>query len=353
MILRWRSGICAVISLTCLGLMTYLPVAASATPTNSDNAIRVTPTLSNITLSPGETSTTLDATVTNLTSAPLRIGLSSQDFSASTSQAGAVQFYGAGYNPNTNPHGLQTAISFTSPAISLGPKEAQKVVITLGNLSRLASGGHYGAVLFNPEPATGSTSSNVSIGSSVASLIFLSTANGGTDDLSLSSFSVGLIHFTLPSTNNLAFQETGNTQTSPQGQLTLYGPSGSIVSTTVVNPGEGLILPGTTRLFPTQLPLAGLRFARPGIYRLELQYRSRTSPTFITVNKRFLYINFSVIIPLIALLALLLFALIRYGSGLFSIIRWLYRSVRRFKKKKQAPPAPPEKPKKPTRLIQG
>jgi hypothetical protein len=355
MSLRWRSGISAVVSLTCLGLIASasVPVSAATTPT-SNNAIRITPTLSNITLSPGETSTTIDATVTNLTTESLHVGLSSRDFSASQTQAGAVQFYGAGYNASTNPHSLQAAINFPAPFVSLAPKQTQKVTITLSNLSTLASGGHYSAVLFNPEPATTGTSSNISIGSSVASLIFLTTANGGTDKLALGSFSIGLLHFSLPSTTNLAFQETGNTQTSPQGQLTLYGPNGSIVSTAVVNPGEGLVLPGTVRLFPTQLPLKGLKFARPGIYRLQLQYRSRTSTTFTTVSKRFLYINLAVIIPAIILFVLLIFVLVRYGSKLFAVIRWLYRVIRRlFKKKKQTPPPAPEKPKKPTRLIQG
>ena len=352
---RWRSGISAVISLTCLGMALSLPGTALADNQISDDAIRVTPILSNVTLSNGQTSTTINATVTNLTSAPLHIALSSRDFSASATHAGAIQLFTAGYNPNTNPHSLQSAISFASPVILLGPKQTQKVHIELSNLSQLAAGGHYGAILFSPEPtpSTGSGTS-VSIGSSVASLIFLTTASGGTDTLGLTSFSTDLIHFALPSAFYLAFQDTGNTQTSPQGQLTLYGPSGSLVSTTVINPGEGLVLPNTIRLFTIQLPLAGLRFARPGIYRLELQYRSRTGTTFTVVNKRFLYINFVVVVPLLLLCALLIFALIRYGSDIVDGLKWLCKHIGRLFKKKQAPPpAPPEKPKKPPRLIQG
>jgi hypothetical protein len=353
MTFRWRSGISAVISLTCLGLGVCLPGPVSAATPVSDNAIRVSPTSSNVTLSAGETSTTIDATVTNLTSSPLHVGLSSQDFSASSSQAGAIQLYGSGYNPHTNPHDLQTAVSFASPVILLAPKQTQKVVIALNDLSALAPGGHYGAVLFSPEPDYGSTGTNVSISSSVASLIFLSTSSGGTESLGLTSFSIGAVEFSLPRSTVLAFQDTGNTQTSPQGQLTLYGPTGKIVSTTVINPGAGLVLPGTIRLFTTELPLAGLRFARPGVYRLELQYNGRTDTTFTVVNKRFLYINVVVVIPFLLVCALLVLILKRYGSSMGKGLLWLLRLTEKLRKKKQAPPPPAEKPKHPPRLIQG
>jgi hypothetical protein len=366
--IRGRSAISAVTSLACLGLVLCLSSSALAAAPISSNAIRVTPTLSNISLLPGETSTTIVATVTNLTSQPLRVGLNSRDFSASETQPGAIQLYGAGYNPNTDPHGLQTTISFASPAVLLAPNQTQKVAISLSNLSKLAPGGHYGAVLFSPEPTSANTNGiNISIGSSVASLIFLSTPTGGTAPLRLLSFSLGLVHFKLPSTFNLTFQDTGNTQTWPEGQLTLFGPSGSIVSTTVLNPGEGLVLPGTVRLFETQLSLVGLRFARPGIYRLELQYRSRTATTFTTVSKRFLYLNLTDIIPPILFLILLVFVLIRYGASLLESIIWtlgrifrklpsalkrLLQWIRSRFTKKQPPPPEPPKPKRP-RLIQG
>jgi len=354
--IRGRSAISAVTSLACLALVLCLSSSALAAAPISSNAIRVTPTLSNISLSPGEITTTIVATVTNLTSQPLRVGLNSRDFSASETQPGAIQLYGAGYNPNTDPHGLQTTISFASPAILLAPNQTQKVAISLSNLSKLAPGGHYGAVLFRPEPTSANTNGgNISIGSSVASLIFLSTPSGGTAPLRLLSFSVGLVHFKLPSTFNLTFQDTGNTQTWPEGQLTLFGPSGSIVSTTVVNPGEGLVLPGTIRLFETQPLLKGLSFARPGIYRLELQYKGRTDTTFTVVNKRFLYINLTVIIPVLLLGALLIFALWRYGLDIIYGLERLFHRLKHLRKKKQvkAPPVEPEKPKKPTRLIQG
>jgi len=355
MILRWRSGISAVLSLTCLGLGLWLPDSVLAAPTMpGNNAISIEPSSTNITLSPGESSTTITTRITNETSTPLHVGLSARDFSASQVQAGAIQFYGVGYNPNTNPHALQTSIDFPAPYIQLAPKETQKVTVSLNNLSKLAAGGHYGAILFSPQAGVGPATTNVSINSSVASLVFLSTASGGVQSLNLASFPVGMARLSLPKNTYLAFRNSGNTQTAPQGQLTLYSPNGSIVSTTVLNPGEGLVLPGTARLFTVQLTLRNLRFARPGIYRLELEYRSQTGTSFSVVNKRFLYINPTIVIPVIAALILIIALLRRYGSDMGDAILSTFKRFKRIFKKKQPVPEPPvEKPKKPRRLIQG
>lgn len=353
---RWRPVLCTALSLAGLGLGIGSPclVSALATTPVGNNAIRVTPALTNISLAPNESSATTKVTLTDLTSAPTYVGLSSRDFSASESQAGAIQFYGNGYDPNTNPHALQPAISFPSPGVMLSPNQSLKVTVMLSNLTKLAPGGHYGAVLFSPEPGTGGSGKpNVSINSSVASMIFLSTASGGTVNLGLSSFSIKPLQFALPYNNYIALENSGNTQTSPVGQLTLFGPNGAVDSTTVLNPGQGLVLPGTVRLFTVQLPLVGLRFAWPGIYRMELQYRSQTDTTFKVMNKRFLYINMAVIVPVLLLLILLVFSVWRYGLAILRGFWRLFRRILRFFKKKQAPPPPQEKPKRPPRLIQG
>jgi hypothetical protein len=138
----------------------------------------VSPGLTNLQLAAGETSTTVVATVTNQTNATLIVDLTTRDFSANPTHAGAISFYGVGYSPNTNPHGLQTAISFDQSQLTLAPKESQKVSLTLNGVDKLAAGGHYGAVLFSPESLAAKASHiKVSVQTAVASLIFLKTTS--------------------------------------------------------------------------------------------------------------------------------------------------------------------------------
>lgn len=323
---------------------------AAAKPTN---AIRVSPALSNIQLAAGETSKTINTEVYNLTSSPLTVGLSARDFGASATSSGRVSFYGNSYNPATNPHGLQTAVSFASPSITLAPKSSQQVAIILNNVDKLAPGGHYGAIMFSPEPlaAVGSRQ-KVSVHSAVASLVFLTTASGGTQTLQLLPMSIGPLRFTLPGTSYVAFKDTGNTQSDPQGQLTLYGPGGTIVGTTVLNPGSGLILPGTSRPFTANLPLQHTWLAWPGMYRLELQYRAPSQAKFTVVNERFLFINPAMLVLLILLLLVVIYLAKRYGRRLFRLARRGLSAVKRLLSRKPTPEEPP-KPKRKRPLVQG
>jgi hypothetical protein len=301
----------------------------------------------------GEISTTIVATVTNLTNSPLVIKLSAKDFGALISAPGAISFYGNKYNPNTNPHGLQNAISFSAPTITLAPKATQKIPIVLNNVNKLAAGGHYGAALFSPESLAASTSkTRVSLNSAVASLIFLKTASGGTQTLRLLPFSTSKLRFSLPTTNYVVFSDSGNTQTAPQGQLTLYSPSGGIVSTTVLNSGSGLTLPGTSRLFTISLPMHNMRFARPGIYRLELQYRNSSQTSFTIVNRSFYYINLYIFLPVVLFLIALLYFLRWHGTELLRAGRratnWAAHPTRKSTTKQAT-----SHKKKPQRRIQG
>ncbi len=298
----------------------------------SANTIRVSPALTNLQLDPGETHKTLSIDVTNLTGKTLLIQLDALDFGA-LNETGAVSFYGSKYKPSTNPHSLEGAISFPDAAIVLTPHQTKRVTVDINNVNKLAPGGHYGAVIFSPaDSILPGTRTNVSIRSSVASLVFLATAGGGTHAIRLLPFTVGSLRFSLPVTNYLTFRNQGNTQTTPRAQLTLYDPGGHIIGTTVVNPGSGLILPGTSRLFETTLPFRHNLYAQSGMYRLKLQYKDANASTFTVVNKRFLYLNLRVVIPAAAVLVAILVVLIKYGKTLLrKILHFIIRYPRRLR----------------------
>jgi hypothetical protein len=336
-------------------LCVQLPGTASAAPTPRSSAtpIRVSPALLDLQVTPGETSTTITETVTNLTKSTLTITLNARDFEASPEGGSYISFYDNSYNQVTNPHTLQSTIGFVSPTVSVTPQASKKIVITLNSLDQLAPGGHYGAILFRPESRVSGNTKEVSIRSAIASLIFLKTASGGTQTLSLLPFSVNFLRFTLPANNYIVFNNVGNTQAAPVGQLSLYGPTGSLLSTTVLNPGSGLILPGSSRLFTITLPLHRTLFAWPGMYRLKLQYRNSSQTTFTTVTKRFLFINLPLLIAVLCICAAILYLLRMYGGRILRSItragKWLKQI---FVKKPPPPPPAPPKPKRP-RLVQG
>jgi hypothetical protein len=346
-----------ILTICTVGMLSMLLIAGKtyAAPAEEAGAIRVSPAITNLQLKTTQTNATVTALITNLTDTSIAVALSSKDFGA-LNETGTVGLYSNSYNPSTNPHSLQGVVSFPSGTIALSPHQTQKVKIDLDDLDSLAVGGHFGAVLFTPEsPAADDSKPNVSIRSSVASLIFLTTATGGTSSLQLLSFHTGTVAFSLPSLNYVGFHNSGNTQAAVTGQITLYGPSGAIVSTAVVNPGSGLVLPGTSRVFPVALSLNHALFAMPGRYRLRLQYRAGVQRSLVTINDGFFYVNLAVIGPCILLVALLIYVVRKWGKrAIRSAVRLARKLVRLFRRKKPVPVPVVERPKKRRPpLIQG
>ena len=342
------SAVVGLLSVSCYG------GTAQAAVTSAPGVLRVSPALSDFSLSPGETSTTVVTTVTNPTSSRLTIAISVRDFGAQADKPGAISLYTNGYNPKTNPHSLQATMSVNPSSVVLGAHESEKVAVILSNLDQLAPGGHYGAVLFSPQSVVaGGGSSKVSLQSAVASLIFLKTASGGTQQLRLLPLNLDTLRFGLPSSLYVDFTNTGNTQTAPRGQLTLFGPTGTIVSTTVLNTGSGLILPGSSRLFTVDMFRPSPLHALPGKYRLELRYRTDGQARLTVVSRTFYYVNLAVILPALVLVFVLVWLLKTYHGLIWrtgrQFIRWLHNRLR---KPKELPP-PPKPKKRPPPLIQG
>jgi hypothetical protein len=312
-----RSRVAASLTLMALIVLAQ-PNTASAATSSPGNSVRVMSAISQVQLSPGQANASISEAVTNLTNGPLAIQLNARDFGA-LNQAGAISFYGPAYVPAHNPHGLQQAIAFSSPTFLLSPHQTKQITVSVQHTNTLAAGGHYGAILFSPQSialAKSGGASHVNIQSSVASLVFLVTASGGTQHVTLSPLRVSPLSLDLPTTTNVVLNNTGNTQTTPRGQLTLFGPGSHILSTLVMNNASGMILPGASRLFELSLPLQGHRFAMPGFYRLELQYRADNATTFQVVNKRILYLNPDIVLPAIVIIIAAIYVVQRYGRVL-------------------------------------
>ena len=308
----------------------------SAQPTSNStpsNGIRVTPAIMQVQLQPKQNSLNLNYSITNLTNQPLAISLGARDFGA-FSQNGSITLFGSGYNPKTNPHGIQTNVTFPASRVVIPANETQQVTVTIQNATKLAPGGHYGAVLFSPQSplaTAGNTNNHVSLNTSVGGLIFLTTAYGGTYGISASMSHLSRIMFNLPSSTYLVFDNTGNTQTIPQGQLTLYGPRSEVLGTQVVNTSSGLILSGGSRIFQVQLPMQDKWYTLPGIYHLKLEYKDSKDADFKTLNQTFLYINWKMVLLILAAFVLIVYF---FNKVVWKLLKKLvYFRVRRRKLK--------------------
>lgn len=281
--------------------------AQTAEGNSPGGGLQITPAITQIMLQPDQDTLPLVYTATNLTNEAITVVLGTRDFGA-YSQSGSITLFGSGYNPATNPHGIQSQITFAAPTITIAAHSSQKIIATIHDTKKLAPGGHYGAILFSPQNTFSSTNSNhVNLSTSIAGLVFLTTAHGGTYGVNVSMSHINHILFNIPNNVYLVFNNTGNTQTIPQGQLTLLDAHAKIVSTQVVNPSSGMVLSGGSRIFQVQLPLQSKWYALPGLYHLKLQYKDSQDTHFKTLNRTFLYINWRVTV-----LALLLVVLIIY-----------------------------------------
>ena len=329
---------------------------AQAPPqTAPSGGLRITPAITQIKLQPHENTLTLQYIVSNLTRQPLTVSLGARDFGA-LSQSGSITLYGTGYSPSTNPHGIQSYVSFPAPSVVVPANLSQQVNVTIQNASKLAPGGHYGAILFSPQSTFSANGNNrVNLNTSVAGLVFLTTAYGGTYGITASMSHVSPINFKLPTSVYLVFKNTGNTQTIPQGQLTLYGPQKKVLGTQVVNSSSGMILSGGSRIFQVQLPIDRHWYTPSAVYHYSLQYKDSQDANFRTLNQSFVYINWKVAVLIVAVLIALVFVLKRYGK---KVVRRV-ASVRLPKRKPKPTPVTQRalepkvmdvmKPKRPTR----
>jgi hypothetical protein len=278
-----------------IGLLSAPQVSAQSNTSGSPGGgIRVTPAIMQVQLQPNQNTLNLSYSVSNLTNEALVVTLGAKDFGA-FSQNGSITLYGSDYNPAANAHGIQSYVAFPSPSITIPANTTQQVNVSIQNTSKLAPGGHYGAILFSPQSTLAAINNNhVNLDASIAGLVFLTTAYGGTYGVSASTSHISRVLFNLPKSVYLVFNDTGNTQTIPQGQATLLGPHSNIISTQVINTSSGLILSGVSRIFQVQLPAKNNWFTVPGIYHLKLLYKDNADTKFKTIDQTFLYINWRV-----------------------------------------------------------
>jgi hypothetical protein len=296
-----------------------------AAPNNDSSGLSVSPAITQTSLLPNQNVLNLKEIVTNVSNRPLTINVHPEDF-GSIGGAGTIKFFSSiTYNPVNNPHGLQNSVQLGVKKFILLPGASQVEQVSIVNTTILAAGGHYGAIIYTPE-AINNINNNVKISyiPTVASLIFLSTAGGGTQDLQLSNILQSKLSFSLPKTTSFIMANSGNTQSTPIGYIKLSGPGHNLVSQAILNHTSTLVLPSSSILMSINLPTKSSLFTLPGIYTLKFVYGYSGSNKLLTISKSFLYLNLYLIIFVIIVLIFLIL-----------VIRSLIRKRRRQKHKRK------------------
>jgi hypothetical protein len=267
--------------------------------------ISVSPALAQVRLTEGQNEAQFDLQITNNTDVQVQVKINFNDFKA-LNESGGIAFLGKSATELQKSHGLTNWVQLGTQQLGLNPGQTQTVAVKLVDLKSLPPGGHYGAVTYQVLKAVPNGPGNkVTINQVLTSLVFLVTAGGGTQNLSLHKPTVHGVQFRIPSHLDLLFTATGNTQTAPRGNVVIYrGDPEQPVATGILNPEGALVLPGSNRLLPTTLTTLGTPWW-PHRYHVRIQYRPDSATRFQTYDASFLYINpwAVVLTPLIAVLA--------------------------------------------------
>ena len=264
----------------------------------STGGITISPYIEQLSLSKNQTTASYTITVTNNSDSLELIHLKTVDFT-NLNEHGEIGFL-TPTQTKRDPYSLVNNVSFAYPELAIGPHQTNTVPIQIINAEKLASGGHFGAILFsinNPEAGSGTS---VTVNQDSASLLFLSTTGAGTQALSLATPLINNFYASLPTTVNAVFTNTGNTQTIPYGLAQLTNDKGDVVAQGQLNTNSSLILPESKRLFMIYLRPT-TNHLPPGKYHLAFKYRTDNQAGFTVYQQTFLMVNQSYILSAIGL----------------------------------------------------
>lgn len=210
------TAIIAISAVLAFGPQAYAQTSKSA----SSNVLKVSPVRTDISI-PDGTSKTVEATVTNLTSSPITIKAISNDFIAGDERGTPALILDADKFAPT--HSLKR---FMQPVgdITIPAKQNKKVNVVIKVPKGAQAGGYFGAIRF--APSSTSSSAQVNLSASAASLILMTVPGPTTEKLSLTEFAVQQggksgSYFQTPNDLQATFriQNSGNIQQGPFGTI--------------------------------------------------------------------------------------------------------------------------------------
>lgn len=317
--------VATVISITSIMSPINAAAAGPNNPGSGGNGLRISPVKSSVTVNPGS-SRIVNISVTNVTTEPAVIQGVVNDFYAKKDESGspAVILDPQAYSSS---HSLKR---FAKPLgkYSLNPGQTITVPVEINIPANAAGGGYFGAARFYPAAVASTPKSNVSLLSSVGSLILVKVPGDLKELMNLKSFTVaqdGEVGTFFTSNKNLSsvirIENKGNVHEQPFGKLVVRDRSGKIVFEKEINnqASPNSVLPDSTRKF--NIPIDNIKTV--GKYKVEGAFGYGASGQLLTGTTSFYYIPKIVIIGAIILIALILFLIF----GLPKVIRTYNKRV--------------------------
>ena len=295
----------------------------SAQEGQTGSGLRISPTRSEITLVPGD-STEVVQNVKNVTQSPITVEPSLNDFE-SDGVTGIPKLIG---DPNEiSSYSLREFISLPEK-FDLQPDEEKELKIAVRTPDNASPGAYFGSVVYRATPQGQSGDGQVSLLASVGSLVLLEVPGDITERISINSVSAylndsaGSLFTKKPDAIGIEIENLGNSFSQPFGRVTVTDWRGNEVFGYELNDTlpRGVILPESTRLFLDELYDVEVKNINgqeqiektsplkwPGRYKVQGFISHSLSGEIFNVSTTFWYIPTWLIIVVVVILAVIVF----------------------------------------------
>ena len=212
--------------------------------------LTITPPFFQLNMNPGELwSSAIKVVNTNPGDLPVYVTLT--DFE-STGEEGRANFIPIPANGDAS-NSLSTWIHLTGGTHFVVPKgESTEIPFTIQVPNDASPDGHYAAVLVRTQPTDATRGSALKISSYISSLFFVRVSGNVVEQGDIREFSSDKTFYSDPNVNfTLRFENKGNVDLHPQGDITVYDMWGKQVGQILVNNDSafGNVLPRSTRKY--------------------------------------------------------------------------------------------------------
>lgn len=285
-------------------------VAWAQEPRSQPSVISIAPTFQELTLEPNQTSQNGQITVTNQTETAQSFDVIAYAMSQLDSQGNPILTDKPPSNAETP---VSSVISFSEPAITVGPDQKKTITFTVTNTQELTPGGNYAVIVLRTKPDQPQLTTAQSVLPAISSFVLIRKIGGEQYNLSLSQISNNTTFFLwqLPNSQKLVFENQGNIHTTPRGQVKMKDVFGRVIVEGTINESSQFVFPRTQREIAVQL-----RQIRPSwpimLYTTTNEGRSEPGDIVFSQNSLHLYVS-----PVAVTLLFLTFLVLSLGYFVF------------------------------------
>jgi hypothetical protein len=268
----------------------------------ANSGITVVPSIARLDLSTDKPE--VEVFYQNTTQANLELQFSAQDFNG-LEDGWKINFLQP--KDATNYHySLSSSVDFSQKSLDLAPGEQGKITV-LVNKEKLTPGGHYTSILASVTQVD--RQNNIGLHQILSSLLFVRTSTGKEIELArVNSLLPERDWFGFPQKYLLRIENSGNTDLTPFGKVTIKDPFGKQIATGILNEGSFVVLPETIRRFDIPI-ISDQQIWMPGIYSVELNLHFGKQNQLINTHNSFFVIG---ILPQGLLTLIVLFILYKF-----------------------------------------